>query len=472
MVRSGRKRTEQRLHILRTSIVPPALRVPHSAIASGLLAVALCLSARAAQQAAADDKGQPNVDKSQSTAKRETVRDRLWLWGHHAGAHNHQYGLQQDSAVTPAAAAQSLGIRNILMVRYGGVPAPPFGEHARPVAGLDRVVWSVEGAGGDDVDAALGLRQALPNLRGLMMDDYFQRVRPAAAPLPRMWLARNQVTFPVILTLRFAQTLAPDRIELTQSNWKTGDYLSKDFAIDLSPDGTAWQEVAHDTLPAKGGATLSLKLPGSAANALRVRILGTHDTQLALSCGLRRVRVWAGGREVPGTEIRAEASSEYPGHPADSVLTDAPAEHPFSLDALRRLRKRLDAAAPPLDLWVVLYTHEFDMPILQEHLDLCDVVTLWTWRASDLALLDKSMARFEELVGKKRKVLGLYMYDYGTGKPMPVDLMRQQCETGLRWLREKRIEGMILLASCICDLPLEAVEWSRRWIAKVGDEPL
>ena len=144
---------------------------------------------------------------------------------------------------------------------------------------------------------------------------------------------------------------------------------------------------------------------------------------------------------------------------------------PFSLDALRRLRKQLDAATPPLELWVVLYTHEFDMPILREHLDLCDVVTLWTWRASDLAHLGKNMDRFAEIVGKKRKVLGLYMYDYGTGKPMPVDLMKQQCETGLRWLREKRIEGMIFLASCIGDLPLEAVEWSRRWIAEVGDEP-
>jgi len=446
---------------------------PRTAALSGiLLSLLSLLNARAAEQAGADDKGQPKMDKTDVPAWKETVRDRLWLWGHPAGAHNRQYGLQQDSAITPAAAAQSLGIRNILMVRYGGVPAPPFGEYARAVAGLDHVVWSVEGAGGDDVDAALGLRKTLPNLRGLMMDDYFQRVRPAAAPLPGMWLAQNEVEFPVILTLRFAQTLAPNRMELTQSNWRTGDYLSKDFAIDLSPDGTAWQEVAHDTLPAKGGATVSLKLPGSAAKAMRVRILSTHDTKPALSCGLRRVRLWAGDREIPSAQIKAEASSEYPGHPAENVLSDAIPEHPFSLDALRRLRKRLDDAAPPLDLWVVLYTHEFDMPILKEHLDLCDVVTMWTWRASDLALLDKNMARFEETVGKKRKVLGLYMYDYGTGKPMPVDLIRQQCETGLRWLREKRIEGMIFLASCIADLPLEAVEWSRRWIAKVGDEPL
>jgi hypothetical protein len=68
------------------------------------------------------------------------------------------------------------------------------------------------------------------------------------------------------------------------------------------------------------------------------------------------------------------------------------------------------------------------------------------------------------------KLLGCYMWDYGTHKPMPVDLMEMQCNIGLRWLREGRIEGMIFLASCICDLDLDAVEWTRSWIAGVGNE--
>ena len=31
---------------------------------------------------------------------------------------------------------------------------------------------------------------------------------------------------------------------------------------------------------------------------------------------------------------------------------------------------------------------------------------------------------------------------------------------------------MIFLATNICDLGLEAVEWTRQWIAQVGDQPL
>jgi hypothetical protein len=65
-----------------------------------------------------------------------------------------------------------------------------------------------------------------------------------------------------------------------------------------------------------------------------------------------------------------------------------------------------------------------------------------------------------------------YMWNYGEKKPMSVDLMRHQCELGLMWLQEAKIEGMIFLASCICDLDIEAVEWTRAWIARVGDEPL
>jgi hypothetical protein len=64
------------------------------------------------------------------------------------------------------------------------------------------------------------------------------------------------------------------------------------------------------------------------------------------------------------------------------------------------------------------------------------------------------------------------MWDYGIKRPMPLDLMKFQCKCGLRWLKEGRIEGMIFLASCICDLDLETVEWTKQWIAQVGGQSL
>lgn len=47
--------------------------------------------------------------------------------------------------------------------------------------------------------------------------------------------------------------------------------------------------------------------------------------------------------------------------------------------------------------------------------------------------------------------------------------MAAQCQLGLKLLNEGVIEGMVFLASCICDLDIDAVEWTREWIAQVGD---
>ena len=140
-------------------------------------------------------------------------------------------------------------------------------------------------------------------------------------------------------------------------------------------------------------------------------------------------------------------------------------------DELRGLRDRLRSGDRPLDLWVVLYQHQLPRPV-REHLEHCDVINFWTWNARDLPAQEESFGRLEDLAPASRKVLGCYLWDYGDRQPMPLDLMEQQCVQGLEWLRQGRIEGMVFLASCICDMGLPAVEWTRQWIAEVGDSTL
>jgi|SanBayMetagenome_1026888.scaffolds.fasta_scaffold11928_1 hypothetical protein len=43
---------------------------------------------------------------------------------------------------------------------------------------------------------------------------------------------------------------------------------------------------------------------------------------------------------------------------------------------------------------------------------------------------------------------------------------------GLKWLKAGEIEGMIFLCNNIMDKNLKAVEWTREWIARVGNEKL
>jgi hypothetical protein len=264
------------------------------------------------------------------STEKSTVHDKLWLWGHDAGAHNNSWGLLRPSRITPTEAAFYLDIPNLIMVRYLGRPPLPFDQYALPFRTLKRVVWSVVGARGqtDERERAhvLDLAARHPNITGVMLDDFFGSEQPV------------QVGDPA--------ALPPDK--------------------------------------------------------------------------------------------------------------------------LRDLRKQLTVGGRRLNLWAVLYEHQLDRP-LAPYLELLDVVSFWTWDSEKLGELEGNLERLEQLAPKCGKVLGCYLWDYGKKKPMPLDLVRLQCQSGLRWLQEGRIEGMTLLASCICDLELEAVEWTREWIAKVGD---
>jgi hypothetical protein len=265
--------------------------------------------------------------------ERATVRDKLWLWGHDAGAHDDGWGLPGPSRMTPAEAAFYLGVPNLIMVRYRGRPPLPFDQYALPFRPLKRVVWSVVGAGGqtDERERAhvLDLAARHPNIAGIMLDDFFGSEQAARGEGPAV--------------------LPPDKLR----------------------------------------------------------------------------------------ELRSEATV-----------------------AGRRLR-----------LWAVLYEHQLDGP-LAPYLELLDVVSFWTWGSEKLKGLEANLERLEKVAPGCGRVLGCYLWDYGRKAPMPLELMRHQCEVGLRWLRQGRLEGMIFLASCLCDLDLEAVEWTRDWIAQVGDEQL
>jgi hypothetical protein len=151
----------------------------------------------------------------------------------------------------------------------------------------------------------------------------------------------------------------------------------------------------------------------------------------------------------------------------DPAVRDNPAA--LSADKLRELRSKLTVAGRRLSLWAVLYDHQLGSP-LAPYLVLLDLVSFWTWDPEKLKELEGNLGRLEQAAPSSGKVLGCYLWDYGRKKPMPLDLMRHQCELGLRWLQQGRIEGIIILASCLCDLELGAVEWTRNWIEQVGDK--
>lgn len=261
----------------------------------------------------------------------DTVRDRLWMWGHEAGSHDEGWGITGTSRITPAEAVFYFDIPNLIMVRYAGKPAPPFYQYSIPFIPLKQVVWSLVGAGGetskDERQHVLELAKHLPNMTGVFMDDFFR------------------------------------------------------------PNGTF-----------------------------------------------------------------------------DNVGV-------LSVEELIDLRTQLMLPDRTLALWVTFYADMLDLPVYQ-HLALCDKVTFWTMNGAELCNLEVNFRRFEELTPSCSRILGCYMWNYGQGRPLPVELMEMQCELGLQWLKEGRIEGIVFLASCICDLDFETVEWTRDWISHVGEQLL
>jgi hypothetical protein len=85
--------------------------------------------------------------------------------------------------------------------------------------------------------------------------------------------------------------------------------------------------------------------------------------------------------------------------------------------------------------------------------------------------LEQNLKKLEALAPDKGILLGCYLYDFNGNAPLPVARMKQQTELGVRWLREGRIKGILFLGTPMVDLGLEAVEWTREWVAKVKDEP-
>lgn len=145
----------------------------------------------------------------------------------------------------------------------------------------------------------------------------------------------------------------------------------------------------------------------------------------------------------------------------------------LTLEELDEVRTRIDrsrrADGKPRDLWCVVYEQDMGKPVT-ESLQKMDVLAYFMWNAPNVPQIESHVEALERLMPAKRKVLGLYMWDYAGRKPMPLDLVKHQSAVALKLLKAGRIEGICFVASCICDLELEAVEWTREWIAKVADE--
>ena len=124
-----------------------------------------------------------------------------------------------------------------------------------------------------------------------------------------------------------------------------------------------------------------------------------------------------------------------------------------------------------LDLSIVWYTHQMNASI-KRHIDQVDVVYFWTWNANHLVDLEKNYEAFRKICPHVRVRLGVYMWNFNNKTIIPQELMKYQLDCAYRWLKSGAVEGLIFHCTPLCDMGLEAVEYSRRWIDKHAEEPV
>lgn len=156
-----------------------------------------------------------------------------------------------------------------------------------------------------------------------------------------------------------------------------------------------------------------------------------------------------------------------------AILDDFLCERRIALyppERIVNLRRRLnEEVGRHMDLWVVWYDREIDAPV-QRYLDICDVITYWTWYGCNLSSLEKYLDRMIAATPGKRRLAGCYMWNYGEKCPLTAEQMQHQLDVYLKYLRSGELEGMILCSNCIADIGLPTVEQTRRWIDRYGDE--
>jgi hypothetical protein len=185
--------------------------------------------------------------------------------------------------------------------------------------------------------------------------------------------------------------------------------------------------------------------------------------------------VGSGGFNKPEetAEVLAMASrvKNFRGVMLDDFFTRDKRRAQWTVEQLAEVRRKLDQTGKKLDIFATFYVRQFDLP-LKDYMDLIDVLTIWDMDPVQIRRLDENLEKLERLYPKKRKMLGCYLVDYHKKQGVPVELMQHQCDVGLRWMKQGRLDGIIFMGNTAMDLGYESVEWTRRWIEQVGDTKL
>jgi len=110
-------------------------------------------------------------------AYRNTLRDRLWMWGHDSGVYDGPKGVYNIPLSAPISMADGIaymGIPNVCVIRHGVADD----EYNNQFKDVKRIAWTLSMGSNTSCQAlkkyVFGLRDTMPNLTGYYLDDFFR----------------------------------------------------------------------------------------------------------------------------------------------------------------------------------------------------------------------------------------------------------------------------------------------------------
>ena len=125
-----------------------------------------------------------------------------------------------------------------------------------------------------------------------------------------------------------------------------------------------------------------------------------------------------------------------------------------------------------LRLSVVLYSDNDGLKDeFQSRLKLCDETSFWFWKSENIPTMADQVRRCRDFIGADKSVLlGLYMWDYTLGAPVPAGRMEQQLAFARKFLADRMVDGLIFHPSYSAALDVDSVRLSKAWIRDCADD--
>lgn len=130
-----------------------------------------------------------------------------------------------------------------------------------------------------------------------------------------------------------------------------------------------------------------------------------------------------------------------------------------------------------LDSWMILYTKQFGLDAaddadFQKYVDLFDGIIMWTWEEKDVTLIPEKFEIFKKMVENKRRMAGVYLYNFGEKKQATGKTVKWQLDFWHEKLVKGEIEGIVLHTNTMADLDYEAYDAAVEWMDAHGDEEI